>query len=46
MLAVEQLAVLIERGRGVGGLVGVDADGHRHAGTFVCGLLNYSFTGS
>jgi hypothetical protein len=36
-LLAEQLAVLVERGRGVGGLVGVDADHHRHAGTFLEG---------
>jgi hypothetical protein len=31
---VQQLAVLVERGGGGGGLVRVDPDGHRHAGTF------------
>ena len=36
-LLVQQLAVLIQRGGGVGGLVGVDADHHRHAGTFLEG---------
>jgi hypothetical protein len=36
-LLVQQPAVLIQRGRGVGGLVGVDTDGHRHAGTFLEG---------
>jgi hypothetical protein len=36
-LAIEQLAVPIERGRGVGGLVWVDPDGHRHGGTFLEG---------
>jgi hypothetical protein len=29
-----QLAVLVEGGGGVGGLVEVDADGYRHAGAF------------
>ena len=36
-LLAEQVAVLVERGGGVGGLVGVDPDGHRHAGTFLEG---------
>jgi hypothetical protein len=36
-LLAEQPAVLVQRGGGVGGLVGVDADHHRHAGTFLEG---------
>jgi hypothetical protein len=36
-LLAEQVAVLIERGGGVGGLVGVDADHHRHGGAFLEG---------
>jgi hypothetical protein len=36
-LLVEQLAVLVEHGGGVGGLVGVDTDDHRHPGAFLEG---------
>jgi hypothetical protein len=36
-LLAQQLAVLVQRGGGVGGLVGVDADHHRHAGAFLEG---------
>ena len=36
-LLVEQVALLIEHGGGVGGLVGVDADRHRHVGAFLEG---------
>jgi hypothetical protein len=34
VLLAEELAVLVEGGGGVGGLVGVDADHHRHGGPF------------
>jgi hypothetical protein len=37
LLLVQQLTGLVESGGGVGGLVGVDPDGHRHAGTFLAG---------
>jgi hypothetical protein len=33
-LLAEQLAVLVQRGGSVGGLVGVDADHHRHGAPF------------
>jgi hypothetical protein len=36
-LAVEQPAVLIQHSRGVGGLVRVDTDHHRHTGAFLEG---------
>jgi hypothetical protein len=34
-VAVQQLAMLVEGGGGVGGLVGVDADHHRHRDAFL-----------
>jgi hypothetical protein len=34
-LLAEQVAVLVQGGGGVGGLMGVDADHHRHAGTLL-----------
>jgi hypothetical protein len=34
-LVAQQLAALVERGGGMGGLVRVDADGHWHAGTLL-----------
>jgi hypothetical protein len=37
VLLAEELAVLVEGGGGVGGLVGVDADHHRHGGAFLEG---------
>jgi hypothetical protein len=33
-LLIQQLAVLIQHGGGVGGLVGIDADHHRHGAPF------------
>jgi hypothetical protein len=36
VLQAQELAVVVECG-GVGGLVGVDADHHRHAGAFLEG---------
>jgi hypothetical protein len=40
-LLAKQLAVLIQGGRGVGRLVGVDADHHRHGGAFLEGQQGY-----
>jgi hypothetical protein len=36
-LLLQQLAVLVERGGGVGGLVRVDPDHYRHPGAFLEG---------
>jgi hypothetical protein len=37
VLLAEQVPVLVEGGGGVGGLVGVDADHHRHGDAFLEG---------